>query len=83
MMATYYRQRASAGLIITEGAPVSAVARGYSMTPGIYTPAQIEGWKKSLKRCTKKVGKYLSNSGMLVVAAIRVCLALSLLRHRQ
>lgn len=35
MMATYYQQRADAGLIITEGAPVSAVARGYSMTPGI------------------------------------------------
>lgn len=46
LMATYYAQRASAGLIITEGAPVSNVARGYSMTPGIYTPEQVEGWKK-------------------------------------
>lgn len=46
MMATYYQQRADAGLIITEGTPISAVARGYSMTPGIYTQAHIDGWKK-------------------------------------
>lgn len=46
MMATYYQQRADAGLIITEGTPVSAVARGYSLTPGIYTQAHIDGWKK-------------------------------------
>lgn len=46
LMATYYQQRADAGLIITEGAPISAVARGYSMTPGIYTPEHIDGWKK-------------------------------------
>ncbi len=46
MMATYYAQRATAGLIVTEGTPVSAAGRGYSMTPGIYTPAHIEGWKK-------------------------------------
>ena len=46
MMATYYKQRANAGLIITEGAPISAVGRGYSMTPGIYTQAHIDGWKK-------------------------------------
>lgn len=57
MMATYYRQRASAGLIITEGAPVSAVARGYSMTPGIYTRAQIEGWKKVTEAVHQEGGK--------------------------
>ncbi|WCE32119.1 alkene reductase [Vibrio sp. SCSIO 43137] len=46
MMATYYSQRATAGLIVTEGAPISAVGRGYSMTPGIYTKEHIQGWKK-------------------------------------
>lgn len=46
MMATYYKQRANAGIVVTEGAPISAVGRGYSMTPGIYTQAHIEGWKK-------------------------------------
>lgn len=49
MMATYYQQRADAGLIITEGAPISAVARGYSMTPGIYTPEHIAGWQKTTR----------------------------------
>ncbi|QPG60393.2 alkene reductase [Shewanella eurypsychrophilus] len=49
MMATYYKQRANAGIVVTEGAPISAVGRGYSMTPGIYTQAHIEGWKKATK----------------------------------
>ncbi|AFJ45161.1 alkene reductase [Shimwellia blattae] len=49
MMATYYQQRANAGLIISEGTPISAVARGYSMTPGIYTREHIEGWKQVTK----------------------------------
>lgn len=43
--AKYYRQRASAGLIITEGTPVSPRGHGYYHTPGIHTQAQAEGWK--------------------------------------
>ncbi|QYK03413.1 alkene reductase [Shewanella zhangzhouensis] len=57
MMATYYRQRASAGLIVTEGAPVSAIGRGYSMTPGIYTEEHIEGWKKVTQAVHNEDGK--------------------------
>ncbi|WP_028773753.1 alkene reductase [Shewanella waksmanii] len=57
MMARYYAQRASAGLIITEGAPVSAVARGYSLTPGIYTQAHIDGWRKVTDAVHAKGGK--------------------------
>ncbi|KEQ11739.1 N-ethylmaleimide reductase [Endozoicomonas montiporae] len=57
MMATYYQQRASAGLIISEGAPVSSVGRGYSMTPGIYTEAQIKGWKLTTDAVHQKGGK--------------------------
>jgi len=45
MMATYYAQRASAGLIITEGTQVSAQGQGYAWTPGIHTPEQVDGWK--------------------------------------
>ncbi len=41
----YYRQRASAGLIITEGTQISPEGKGYAWTPGIYTPAQVAGWK--------------------------------------
>lgn len=43
--ATYYTQRASAGLLISEGTQVSQQGQGYQDTPGIYSPAQIEGWR--------------------------------------
>ncbi|QGT81109.1 alkene reductase [Pseudomonas coronafaciens] len=43
---TYYAQRASAGLIITEATQVSAQAQGYQDTPGLYTAEQIAGWRK-------------------------------------
>ena len=46
MNVKYYRQRASAGLIITEASPVSAEAVGYPATPGIYTDQQVAGWRK-------------------------------------
>lgn len=42
----YYRQRATAGLIITEASQVSAEGVGYPATPGIYSEAQINGWRK-------------------------------------
>jgi N-ethylmaleimide reductase len=45
LTATYYRQRASAGLIISEGTQVSPQGQGYLQTPGLYSPAQIAGWK--------------------------------------
>ena len=43
--ATYYTQRASAGLIISEATQVSLQGRGYAHSPGIHTPEQIEGWR--------------------------------------
>ncbi|MGW2562530.1 alkene reductase [Streptomyces sp. NPDC001514] len=43
--ATYYRQRATAGLIITEGVQPSPAGQGYANTPGLHTPAQVEGWR--------------------------------------
>ena len=42
----YYRQRASAALIITEGAQISQQGQGYAWTPGIHTPEQVEGWSR-------------------------------------
>lgn len=41
----YYRQRSNAGLIISEGTQVSPLGKGYMATPGIYSEAQVEGWK--------------------------------------
>jgi N-ethylmaleimide reductase len=43
--ATYYAQRATAGLIISEASQISPQGMGYPDTPGIYSPEQIEGWK--------------------------------------
>ncbi|MEO6601794.1 MAG: alkene reductase [Polyangiaceae bacterium] len=43
---TYYKQRAEAGLIITEGTAPSANGLGYARIPGIYNPAQVAAWKK-------------------------------------
>ncbi len=45
LMAEYYRQRASAGLIITEATQISPQGQGYSWTPGIHSPEQVSGWQ--------------------------------------
>jgi N-ethylmaleimide reductase len=45
LMATYYGQRASAGLIVTEATDVAPSSKGYAMTPGVYTEAQRRGWR--------------------------------------
>ncbi|HMK82010.1 MAG TPA: alkene reductase [Xanthobacteraceae bacterium] len=45
LMATYYAQRAGAGLLISEATQVSPDGQGYEATPGIHSPEQIEGWQ--------------------------------------
>ena len=55
--AEYYKQRASAGLIITEGSQISQEAVGYINTPGIHSKAQVEGWKKVTKAVHDAGGK--------------------------
>jgi N-ethylmaleimide reductase len=45
LMAEYYRQRATAGLLISEATQISQQGQGYIWTPGIYTEAQVEGWR--------------------------------------
>lgn len=57
LTALYYAQRASAGLIITEGLPVSDEGRGYLYTPGLYTDEQTEGWRKVTDAVHAKGGK--------------------------
>ena len=53
----YYEQRASAGLIITEGTQISQQAVGYINTPGIYSDGQVAGWKKVTAAVHAKGGK--------------------------
>lgn len=57
LMATYYGQRAGAGLIITEGTSPSVNGIGYPRIPGAYSPAQIEGWEQIAKSVHEKGGK--------------------------
>jgi N-ethylmaleimide reductase len=58
----YYRQRSNAGLIISEGTQVSPVGKGYMATPGIYSDAQVEGWKP--------IGNAVHEAGSKIVAQI-------------
>lgn len=53
----YYRQRAGAGLIVTEGTNVSAEGRGYAHTPGIWTDAQVAGWARVTKAVHEAGGR--------------------------
>jgi N-ethylmaleimide reductase len=46
LAADYYAQRASVGLIVSEATQISRSAQGYPNTPGIFTDAQVEGWKR-------------------------------------
>jgi 2,4-dienoyl-CoA reductase-like NADH-dependent reductase (Old Yellow Enzyme family) len=53
----YYRQRAGAGLIVSEATQVSKQGQGYLWTPGIFTPEQVEGWKKVTEAVHSREGK--------------------------
>jgi 2,4-dienoyl-CoA reductase-like NADH-dependent reductase (Old Yellow Enzyme family) len=57
LMAEYYAQRASAGLLITEGVPVSPQGVGYQGVPGIWSREQVEGWKLVTKAVHDKGGR--------------------------
>jgi len=57
MMAEHYAQRASAGLIITEGTQISEQAVGYPATPGIFTQAHVNGWKLVTDAIHNKTGR--------------------------
>lgn len=59
MMAEYYRQRASAGLILSEATSVDPMGVGYPDTPGIWSEEQIEGWKASTRAVHEAGGTIL------------------------
>lgn len=58
--ATYYAQRASAGLIVAEATNISAQGRGYAATPGIWSEAQVAGWKMVTDAVHAAGGKIVS-----------------------
>src|SRR5579859_6327186 len=55
--AEYYAQRASAGLIVTEGSQISLQGVGYVNTPGIHSAAQVAGWKKVTQAVHERGGR--------------------------
>ena len=57
MTATYYEQRATAGLLITEATAISHQGQGYSDVPGLYGTEQLDGWKKVTEAVHAKGGK--------------------------
>jgi N-ethylmaleimide reductase len=61
----YYRQRATAGLIVTEGVQPSPAGKGYCRTPGLYSPAQVAGWAA--------VADAVHAEGGLIVAQLMHC----------
>ncbi|MGA8786939.1 MAG: alkene reductase, partial [Polaromonas sp.] len=57
LMASYYAQRASAGLLISEATAISHQAQGYSDVPGLYGTEQLDGWKQVTEAVHDKGGK--------------------------
>lgn len=68
LTATYYEQRATSGLMITEGTFISEEAVGVINVPGIYTQAQVAGWKlvtqADRRAATHDLGRYQKNVGV-------------------
>ncbi|QHE85875.1 alkene reductase [Hydrogenophaga sp. BPS33] len=60
LMAKYYEQRASAGLLITEATAISHQGQGYADVPGLYAPEQIEGWKRVTAAVHRAGGKIVT-----------------------
>ncbi len=68
LMAEYYAQRASAGLIIAEGTNISPQGRGYAFTPGLYSTSQVEGWRavtRAVHECGGRIFPQLWHVGRI------------------
>jgi N-ethylmaleimide reductase len=57
LAATYYSQRASAGLIVTEATQISPMGKGYINTPGIHSPEQVQAWSRIVESVHKSGGR--------------------------
>ena len=60
LMATYYQQRASAGLLITEATAISHQGQGYADVPGLYGTEQLDGWKRVTDAVHQAGGKIVT-----------------------
>src|SRR5271165_5127045 len=57
LAATYYSQRASAGLIVTEATQISPMGKGYINTPGIHSPEQVKAWSRIVESVHQSGGR--------------------------
>ena len=60
LMAQYYAQRASAGLLVSEGVAISPQGQGYADVPGLYSTEQLDGWKQVTSAVHKAGGKIVA-----------------------
>ncbi|MFM8609089.1 MAG: alkene reductase [Burkholderiaceae bacterium] len=60
LMATYYAQRATAGLLITEATAISPTAQGYADVPGLWNRAQVDGWRRVTDTVHAKGGRIVT-----------------------
>jgi 2,4-dienoyl-CoA reductase-like NADH-dependent reductase (Old Yellow Enzyme family) len=67
LMAKYYAERASAGMIISEATSVTPQGVGYAATPGIWSEEQVEGWKLVSDASMQQAAGFSCNSGTLAV----------------
>jgi len=70
VMVKYYHQRSSAGLIVSESAPISAEAIGYPSTPGIFNEDHVSVWEKQHRYPMPKEVAYLFNDNIVDVYRI-------------
>jgi hypothetical protein len=70
LMIDYYTQRASAGLIISEGTPIDPMGVGYANVPGIWSQSQVEAWKPVTAAVHNAAAISSRRSGMLAASPI-------------
>ncbi|GFN03024.1 hypothetical protein Smic_15800 [Streptomyces microflavus] len=73
LTAAYYAQRASAGLVITEGIQPSVVGQGYPFTPGLHSPSRSPPGARSPTRCTPRAAGSSPRSCTRAASATRSC----------
>ncbi len=75
LQAQYYAQRASAGVIISEGTAISPEGYGWADSPGLWTDDQVSGWRVVTQAVHEARGASLRSSGIRVLSPIRICWA--------
>lgn len=73
LQAQYYAQRASAGVIISEGTAISPEGYGWVVTPGLWSEEQVSGWRVVTDAVHEAMGGSLRSSGIPAPFPIQIC----------